>query len=296
MASIEKGLGTLIILVGLVGLVLSLALVFVVPDMVRTPLKAALDRTASDIDGLATKVDGYGGQISKLSGEFTTSLDGFSAKVVSTSEKNKKSLGDLKTTITGASKTLGDFGSDLGEVSDSMGSIGKKFKDLPLPGAADLGNDFTQSSAIFKRANKNSVSIAAQLETSADLLGESASAFDDLKALSTTVGEIGGTVRSLSGETATTLDAAGGVLKGASTSMRSADASSAGLPFQALGAVFLFIFLVILSIGFNFIEDAKRSESEAGERARLERRIAELEARLAAGAGEGPARKREDKE
>ena len=277
----EKIIGMLIIVVGALGVLMSLAMIVTLPGMVAKPLKATLSDTAGDIDNLASKVGGYENKIVQLSGEFKGSLDELSDKVTTTADTGKKNLNELESTLGDAEGTLNSFGGDLDKISGSMGSIGTQFKAITLiPQAASIGSEFETAGKQFAGAKENTVNIAAQLKTSSETLAETAETFETIKEITGTVDDVGGNIDSLASETASTLGTVEDLLKDTSTSLKTADVSGVGVPFQALGVTLLFIFLVILSIGFNYIKDVERSSKAIAEIKRLEARISALESQI----------------
>ena len=276
----EKIIGMLIIVLGTLGVLMSLAMIVMLPGMVAKPLKATLTDTAADIDNLAAKVGGYETKIVQLSGEFKGSLDELSDKVTTTADTGKKNLNELESTLGDAEVTLNSFGGDLEKISGSMGSIGTKFKKLPVPGVSDIGEEFETAGKQFAGAKENTVNIAAQLKTSSETLAETAETFESIKEITKTVDDVGGNIDSLASETGATLGTVEDLLKETATSLKTADVSGIGMPFQALGVTLLFIFLVILSIGFNYIKDVERSTDAIAERKRLEARISALESQI----------------
>ncbi len=277
----EKIIGMLIIALGAVGVLMSLAMIVMLPGMVAEPLKATLGDTAVKIDNLAGKVGGYETKIVQLSGEFKGSLDELSEKVTTTADTGKKNLNELESTLGDAEGTLNSFGDDLDKISGSMGSIGTKVKAITmLPQAASIGTEFETAGKQFAGAKDNTVNIAAQLKKSSETLAETAKTFETIKEITVTVDDVGGNIDSLASETGTTLGTVEDLLKETSASLKSADVSGIGLPFQALGVTLLFIFLVILSIGFNYIKDIERSTTAIAERKRLEARISALESQI----------------
>ena len=277
----EKMIGILIIVVGAIGVLMSLAMIVMLPGMVAEPLKATLTSTAGDIDSLAGKVGGYENKIVQLSGEFKGSLDELSDKVTTTADTGTKNLNELESTLGDAEGTLNSFGGDLDKISGSMGSIGTKFKAITmLPQAASIGTEFETAGKQFAGAKENTVNIAAQLKKSSETLSETAATFESIKEITVTVDDVGGNIDSLAAETGATLGTVEDLLTKTSTDLKTADVSGIGMPFQALGVTLLFIFLVILSIGFNYIKDVERSTDAIAERKRLEARISALESQI----------------
>ena len=277
----EKIIGMLIIVLGTLGVLMSLAMIVMLPGMVAKPLKATLTDTAADIDNLAAKVGGYETKIVQLSGEFKGSLDELSDKVTTTADTGTKNLNELESTLGDAEGTLNSFGGDLDKISGSMGSIGTKFKAITmLPQAASIGTEFETAGKQFAGAKENTVNIAAQLKKSSETLSETAATFESIKEITVTVDDVGGNIDSLAAETGATLGTVEDLLTKTSTDLKTADVSGIGMPFQALGVTLLFIFLVILSIGFNYIKDVERSTDAIAERKRLEARISALESQI----------------